>query len=63
MNEKTILSSAFKIINEASDWVDERNDILYRDFYNYTLGITNLADKLIRKLDSKSEGLENENCF
>ena len=55
MDEKTILSSAFKIINEASDWVDERNDILYRDFYNYTLGITNLADNLIRKLDKAED--------
>ena len=55
MDEKTFLSRAFKIINVSSDWVDERNDILYRDFYNYTLGIINLADNLIRKLDKAED--------
>lgn len=51
MDEKTILSSAFKLITEAFGWVDEENDIAYRDFYNYASGINDIVHELTRKLD------------
>lgn len=46
MDEKTILSSAFKLITEAFGWVDED-----RDFYNYASGINDMVHELTRKLD------------
>lgn len=51
MDEKTISSQAA----EAFDWTEENNDAVYRDFYNYVSGVTDLANGLIRKLD-KAEG-------
>lgn len=53
VDEKVILSGVYKLIKEAFGWIDENNEASYRDFYNYTSGMTDLADALIRKLDEK----------
>jgi len=55
MDEKTILSSAFKLITEAFGWVDEENDIAYRDFYNYVSGINDMVHELTRKLEKTED--------
>ena len=55
MDEKTILSTTFKLIGEALAWVDEHDDVSYRDFYNYVSGMSNLANGLIRKLDKAED--------
>lgn len=47
MDEKTILSIGFKLITEAFTWIDEDNDAAYKDFYNYTSGVSDLVNLLI----------------
>lgn len=58
MDEKTILSTTFKLIGEAFTWVDENDEARYKDFYNYVFGVTDLAELLIRELDEKKDKTE-----
>ena len=54
VDEKIILKGIFKLTKEAFGWIDENNEASYRDFYNYTSGMTDLADALIRELDEEN---------
>ena len=58
MDEKTILSTTFKLIGEALTWVDEHDGARYKDFYNQVFGVTDLAELLIRELDEKKDETE-----
>lgn len=55
VDEKVISSEALKIITEEFDWIgdDINATYTYRDFYHYTAGVVDLANRLIRKSNEK----------
>ena len=55
VDEEIISSEVLKIIAGEFDWIgdDINATYTYRDFYNYTAGVVDLANRLIRKSDEK----------